>query len=236
MSKKLKAIYAFLFCFSILSLVAFQNCSQGTSDFGNFTGSSENGGNGAQACNNSTKTLLLEQLLADPNFKYIITDQCGNVVDSGVDRVSPLILSATGRYRFYVVGVESVPGATSLPAVNKWVGCAILPNTTETLENNLCLRTLPTTVLNNDTAGCATADPNSSQQGEAGEKGFRPINCDTKWTVGSEYGRPILVNYDWFRGPQGQVWIPSGITAINYIKANAPSTSYVLRLVVTTTP
>lgn len=219
-----------------MSLVAFQNCSQGTSDLGDFTGSSENEDNGTQNCNNSTKTPFLQQLLADPNYKYIITDQCGNVVDSGVDRVNPLLLSATGRYRFYIVGVESVPGAASLPAVNKWVGCASVMNTTSTLENNLCIRTIPTTVLNNDTSGCATADPNTSQQGESGEKGFRPLNCDTKWTVGSEYGRSIIVNYDMFRGPNDQVWVPSGIDMVSYTKANSPTTSYVLRLVIRTTP
>lgn len=221
MSKKLKTTYILLVGFCMLSLVAFQNCSQGSSGFGDYTGGStgsNNNGNGNNGGNNNScgAANSLACLLTDGIFKYIITDASGNVLYHNTNTGTPLMLQASGHYRMYVAGVESA--AANLPAVDKWVGCAV----SATSDNNGCIN-FPTQVLVNPT-NCQTS----------AAQPFRPVNCDSAWRIETQGSSKYIVNYDMFYTPQGQQWIPANITIYTYMKANAPQSSSAVRLVYTT--
>lgn len=215
MNPKLKITYILFVIFSCMSLVSFQNCTQGTSDLGDF--SSENGNNN---CTNFTKSPTLNALLIDPNFKYVITDNCGEVLYTGAGgppQDVPVVLSASGRYRFYVVGIDNIPTTTP----NRWLGCAQVAGANNDFNNNACTSRIPSTVLTTSAADC-NLDPDPNQTGEPGEKSYRVMNCDPNWKITTEFGRPVMVNYDWFRN-NGQQWIPANLTIYTYIKANNPS-------------
>jgi hypothetical protein len=230
MNLKLKLTYILFVVFSSISLVSFQNCTQqGTTDFGDF--SSGSGNNNGANCTNFTKSPALNALLLDPNFKYVITDNCGEVIYTGAGgppQDAPVILSASGRYRFYVVGIDNIPTTTP----NRWLACAMVAGANDDFNNNMCTHRIPSTVLTTSAADC-TLDPDASQTGEPGEKSYRVLNCDPNWKIVTEFGRPVIVNYDWFRN-NGQQWIPANLTIYTYIKANNPSDNTAIRLILRT--